>query len=58
MAGERLVSRLQRLDVVLPRYQAVATQLYELLRVRTLDEIVPATAMLVQCATQQQDQTQ
>lgn len=39
---ERLVERLRRLDEVLPRYQRLATQLYEVLRVRTLDEVLPA----------------
>ncbi len=46
-AGGRLVQRLKRLDEVLPRYQRVASQLYELLRVRVLDEVVPAVAALV-----------
>ncbi|KAF5839020.1 hypothetical protein DUNSADRAFT_1797 [Dunaliella salina] len=57
-AGERLVARLKRLDVVLPRYQSVASQLYEVLRVRTLDEIVPATMILVDVVLQQQQQQQ
>ena len=41
-AAERLVTRLLRLDEVLPRYQRLASQLYDLLRVRGLDEVVPA----------------
>ncbi|GFH06262.1 uncharacterized protein HaLaN_00864, partial [Haematococcus lacustris] len=31
-AAERMVARLRRLDEVLPRYQRMASQLYELLR--------------------------
>lgn len=46
-AAERLVNRLRRLDEVLPRYQLVASQLYELLRVRVLEEVVPAVTALV-----------
>jgi hypothetical protein len=53
-AGERLVARLQRLDVVLPRYQKVASQLYELLRVRSLEDIVPAAASLLEHLQQRQ----
>ncbi len=41
-AAEKLVGRLRKLDEVLPRYQRVASQLYEMLRVRTLEEVVPA----------------
>jgi hypothetical protein len=40
--AEQLVGRLRRLDEVLPRYQLVVTQLYDLLRVGALDEVVPA----------------
>ncbi len=45
--AERLVGRLRRLDEVLPRYQRVASQLFELLRVHGLDEIVPEVERLV-----------
>ena len=41
-AGQRLVERLRKLDDVLPRYQRMAAQTFELLRVRSLDEVVPA----------------
>ncbi|GFH28230.1 uncharacterized protein HaLaN_26686, partial [Haematococcus lacustris] len=46
-AAERMVARLRRLDEVLPRYQRMASQLYELLRVRVLEEVVPAVTALV-----------
>lgn len=39
---------------VLPRYQRVASQLYELLRVRTLDEVVPAAEALVEAVQRMQ----
>jgi hypothetical protein len=45
---EKLVGRLRRLDAVLLRYQAMAAQLYDMLRVRTLDEVVPAVAVALQ----------
>ena len=45
--AERLVGRLRRLDEVLPRYQGVASELFELLRVHSLDEVVPAVRGLV-----------
>eukprot|EP00798_Chlamydomonas_sp_ICE-L_P019229 gene19229-25854_t len=41
-AAEKLVGRLRKLDEVLPRYQRMASQLYDMLRVRTLEEVVPA----------------
>ena len=44
---ERLVGRLRRLDEVLPRYQRTASALYELLRVRALEEVVPAVRQLL-----------
>jgi hypothetical protein len=44
--AERLVGRLRRLDSVLPRYQRVASQLFETLRVQGLDDIVPAVLRL------------
>lgn len=37
-----MVLRLRRLDQVLPRYQTVVSQLYDRLRVVSLDELVPA----------------
>ncbi|MEW5300295.1 MAG: hypothetical protein WDW36_003235 [Sanguina aurantia] len=40
-SSERLVSRLHRLDELLPRYQRLASQLMEVLRVRSLEDIVP-----------------
>ncbi len=46
-AAERLVARLRRLDEVLPRYQSVMSQLYEILRVRVIEEVVPAVTQLV-----------
>ncbi|KAL6756451.1 hypothetical protein V8C86DRAFT_73358 [Haematococcus lacustris] len=46
-AAERMVARLRRFDEVLPRYQRMASQLYELLRVRVLEEVVPAVTALV-----------
>ncbi|GAX85685.1 hypothetical protein CEUSTIGMA_g13100.t1 [Chlamydomonas eustigma] len=44
--AERLVGRLRRLDSVLPRYQRVASQLFETLRVQGLEDIVPAVLRL------------
>lgn len=41
-SAERLVERLRRLDEVLPRYQRLAAGLFETLRVRALDEVLPA----------------
>lgn len=41
-SAEKMVTRLKRLDDVLPRYQRMASQLFEVLRVTSLDEIVPA----------------
>ncbi|KAG1659544.1 hypothetical protein FOA52_016167 [Chlamydomonas sp. UWO 241] len=54
--AERLVGRLRRLDDVLPRYQGVAAQLYELLRVPGLDAVLPAVQALVGAVQQQQQQ--
>lgn len=45
--AKRVLERLRRLDVVLPKYRQVASQLFELLRVRTLEEVVPAVEILV-----------
>ena len=45
--AEKVVARLRRLDEVMPKYQHVAGQLYDLLKVRGLDEIVPAVTALV-----------
>ncbi|GAQ77621.1 hypothetical protein KFL_000010700 [Klebsormidium nitens] len=43
---ETILSRLQRHTQVLPRYQSVVNELYDLLRVATLDAIVPAVRAL------------
>lgn len=51
-AGEKLVGRLRRLDEVLPRYQRVTSALYEMLRVRGLEELVPAVQRLMMTAGQ------
>ena len=45
--AEKIVARLQRLDGVMPKYQNVMGQLYDLLKVRGLDEVVPAVQALV-----------
>ncbi len=45
--AEKIVARLKRLDVVMPKYQHVAGQLYDLLRVKGLDDVVPAVTRLV-----------
>ncbi len=45
--AEKVVARLTRLDEIMPKYQHVASQLYDLLRVRGLDEVVPAVKALV-----------
>ena len=45
--AEKIVARLKRLDEVMPRYQHVAGQLYDLLRVKGLDDVVPAVTRLV-----------
>lgn len=45
--AETIVTRLKRLDEVMPKYQHVAGQLYDLLRVRGLDDVVPAVKALV-----------
>lgn len=45
--AEKVVSRLKRLDEVMPKYQHVAGQLYDLLRVRGLDDVLPAVQALV-----------
>eukprot|EP00884_Botryococcus_braunii_P006226 jgi/Botrbrau1/15604/Bobra.0264s0004.1 len=44
----RVVERLRRLDVVLPKYRQAASQLFELLKVRALEEVVPAVERLLQ----------
>ncbi len=41
------MARLKRFDEIMPKYQHVAGQLYDLLRVKGLDEIVPAVTQLV-----------
>lgn len=45
--AEKVISRLKRLDEVMPKYQHVAGQLYDLLRVRGLDDVLPAVKALV-----------
>ena len=45
--AEKIVARLQRLDGVMPKYQNVMGQLYDLLKVRGLDEVVPAVQALL-----------
>ena len=45
--AEKVVGRLKRLDDVMPKYQHVAGQLYDFLRVRSLDDVVPAVKALV-----------
>lgn len=45
--AEKIVARLQRLDGVMPKYQHVMGQLYDLLRVRGLDEVVPAVQAML-----------
>ncbi|GIL44765.1 hypothetical protein Vafri_2272 [Volvox africanus] len=46
-AAAKAVARLKRLDEVLPRYQRVASQLFEALRVTSLEEIMPALSMVL-----------
>lgn len=43
---EKLLERLHKLEDVLPKYQGVTGQLYELLRCTRLDEIVPLVRRL------------
>ena len=45
--AEKVVGRLKRLDEVMPKYQHVAGQLYDLLRVRGLDDVIPAVKALI-----------
>ena len=45
--AEKIMARLKRLDEVLPKYQTIAGQLYDLLRVTGLDDIIPAVTALV-----------
>ena len=40
--AEKLIARLQRLDEVIPRYQNIMTELLDVLRVRGMDEVLPA----------------
>lgn len=47
---QQLADRLKRFDVLLPRYQRLISQLYEVLRVSTLDEIISAVEGLVSAA--------
>ena len=45
--AEKIVARLQRLDDVMPKYQHVMGQLYDLLKIRGLDEVVPAVKAII-----------
>ncbi|GMH32940.1 hypothetical protein BSKO_00774 [Bryopsis sp. KO-2023] len=45
--AEKLVDRLNRLDEVMPKYQKMTAELYEILRIRTMEEIVPAVHQIV-----------
>jgi hypothetical protein len=47
LVAERLVARLQRLDEALPRYQKMSSQLFDLLQVHALDDIVPTVHQLL-----------
>lgn len=47
-AADKAVARLRRLDEVLPRYQRLASQLFEALRCTSLEEIMPALNMALQ----------
>jgi hypothetical protein len=44
---EKVVERLRRLDVVLPKYRQVTSQLFDILKVRALEELVPAVERLL-----------
>jgi hypothetical protein len=43
---EKLLERLHKLEDVLPKYQGITGQLYELLRCTSMDEIVPSVRRL------------
>jgi hypothetical protein len=45
-AIQQLQSRLQRFDGLLPKYQRVLSELYEILKIRSMDEVVPAVMEL------------
>lgn len=44
------MDRLHRLDDILPKYQKMTGCLYDLLRVKAMEEIVPAVEALVRCS--------
>ncbi|GLI64985.1 hypothetical protein VaNZ11_008410 [Volvox africanus] len=46
-AAVKAVARLKRLDEVLPRYQRLASQLFEALRVTSLEEVMPALSLVL-----------
>ncbi|GIM00811.1 hypothetical protein Vretimale_5731 [Volvox reticuliferus] len=46
-AADKAVTRLKKLDEVLPRYQRLASQLIEMLRVTSLEEIIPTLRMVL-----------
>lgn len=52
-AAERAVCRLRRLDAALPRYQRLAGQLLEVLRVTELEEVLPALQAAIRAAAEQ-----
>mmetsp|Transcript_31232 Transcript_31232/g.101851 ORF Transcript_31232/g.101851 Transcript_31232/m.101851 type:complete len:304 (-) Transcript_31232:37-948(-) len=45
--AERLLAKTQKLDATLPRYQAVLNELYDVLRIVSIDEIVPSVKALI-----------
>ncbi len=52
-AADRAVCRLRRLDAALPRYQRLAGQLLEVLRVTELEEVLPALQAAIRAAAEQ-----
>ncbi|GLC33253.1 hypothetical protein PLESTM_000040900 [Pleodorina starrii] len=53
-AAEKAVTRLKRLDEVLPRYQKLASQLFEALRCTSLEEVMPALRLALQVRVPQE----
>ncbi|PNH02559.1 hypothetical protein TSOC_011452 [Tetrabaena socialis] len=53
-AADKAVVRLRRLDEVLPRYQRLASQLFEALRCTSLEEVMPALGAVLREQQQQQ----
>lgn len=49
-AVQELHTRLTRLDALLPRYQRTMTAVYELLRIRAMDEVIPAVQQLLRAS--------